>query len=191
MPRRVGLLGGSFNPAHEGHLHISKLALKMLGLDQVWWLVSPQNPLKDEDNMAPLAERMASARKMAGHPRLKVTDIESRIGTRHTALTLTQLQRRFPKTRFVWIMGADNLEQISRWHRWREVFEQAPVAVFARPTYELKALAGKASRSFASHRIATGRAKNITRLNPPVWTFVTCRLNPVSSTAIRAKKTVC
>ena len=191
MPRRVGLLGGSFNPAHDGHLHISKLALKMLGLDEVWWLVSPQNPLKAEDDMAPLEKRHASARAVARHPRLKVTDIEGRIGTRHTALTLARLQRRFPRTRFVWIMGADNLAQISRWHRWQEVFRQVPVAVFARPTFELKALAGKASRRFESHRIATGRAKNIARLNPPVWTFVTCRLNPASSTAIRAKKTVC
>jgi len=187
----VGLLGGSFNPAHDGHLHISKQALKTLGLDEVWWLVSPQNPLKPVEEMGPFEQRFASAQKMASHPRIKVSDLETRFGTRHTALTLAKLKRRFPRTQFVWIMGADNLSQVSRWHKWERIFEQCPVAVFARPTFGLKALASKASLRFASHRIVTGRPKRLPQLKPPVWTFVSCRLNPASSTAIRAKKTVC
>lgn len=191
IPRRVGLLGGSFNPAHEGHRHISKLALKTLGLDEVWWLVSPQNPLKPVEEMAAYNERFASALKQATHPRIKVSDLETRFGTRHTALTLGKLERRFPKTQFVWIMGADNLAQVSRWHRWEQIFEQYPVAVFARPTYALKALASKAAQRFASHRIVTGGGKKLAQTKPPVWIFVSCRLNPASSTVIRSQNTIC
>ena len=191
MPRRVGLLGGSFNPAHDGHRHVSELALKKLGLDEVWWLVSPQNPLKPVKGMAPFQKRLAEAQKAITHPRIKATGLETQLGTRHTALTLAKLKRRFPKTTFVWLMGADNLAQISRWHRWEEVFEQVPVAVFDRPTYGLKALAGKAAQRFASHRIATANGKKLFENPLPAWTFITCRLNPASSTAIRTKNTIC
>ena len=142
---RVGLLGGSFNPAHDGHRHISLLALRRLGLDQVWWLVSPQNPLKSTAGMAPLAERMAGARAAARHPAIKVTDIERRLGTRFTADTLVRLRRRFPDLGFVWLMGADNLVQVPKWQRWTEIFTCMPVAVFDRPSYSYAALAGKAA----------------------------------------------
>jgi nicotinate-nucleotide adenylyltransferase len=128
----VGILGGSFNPAHEGHLHISLLALKLLKLDEVWWMVSPQNPLKSADGMAPLEDRLTEARALVRHPNIRITDIESRLGTTNTAESLAVLKRGFPKTRFVWLMGADNLKQISRWHQWTRIFNQVPIAVFDR-----------------------------------------------------------
>ncbi len=129
--RRVGLLGGSFNPAHDGHLHVSREALKRLRLDEIWWLVSPQNPLKPVAGMASLADRLVGARNVAGMgAHIRVTDLEARLGTRYTADTLAALRRRFPRTRFVWLMGADNLRQISRWDRWERIFALAPIAVF-------------------------------------------------------------
>ena len=133
--RRVGLFGGSFNPAHEGHAHIAREALKRLDLDEVWLIVSPQNPLKDADGMAPLAARLASAHAVcARHPRLKAVALETWLGTRYTADTLEACARRFPRTRFVWVMGADNLLQFDRWQRWRNIFNTMVIAVFARPT---------------------------------------------------------
>lgn len=126
---RVGLLGGSFNPAHDGHRYISRLALKLLGLDEVWWLVSPQNPLKPAAGMASLGDRLARAQAVADHPRIRVTDLERLLGTRYTADTLAALHRCFPRTRFVWLMGADNLLQVPRWQRWTEIFETTPVAL--------------------------------------------------------------
>src|SRR5205814_9002 len=118
----VGLLGGSFNPAHEGHRHISLYALKMLGLDAVWWMVSPQNPLKSKKDMAPLKTRMQSARDVSRHPKIFVTDIETHLGTQYTADTLSSLQEHFPRTKFVWLMGTDNLRQIHRWQEWQSIF---------------------------------------------------------------------
>ena len=150
--RRIGLLGGSFNPAHQGHLDISLAALKYLDLDEVWWLVSPQNPLKPVAGMAPFADRMASARAMARHPRIRVTDLEARIGTRFTADTLKALVTRFPGCRFVWLMGADNLAQISSWRDWTKIFHLTPIAVFDRPSYTIKALTALAARRFRRAR---------------------------------------
>src|SRR5262245_19769275 len=138
--RRIGLLGGSFNPAHEGHRDISLAALAYLDLDEVWWVVSPQNPLKSEKGMASFAERMAGAQAMAHHPRIKVTDIEKWLGTRYTADTMRTLVTRFPSYRFVWLMGADNLAQIASWRDWTRIFHLVPIAVFDRPTYTIKAL---------------------------------------------------
>ena len=130
---KIGLLGGSFNPAHDGHLAMSLYALKRLGLDQIWWLVSPQNPLKSAAEMIPLARRMEQSMRLAAHPRLIVTSIESALGTRYTADTLRVLKKRFPRTRFVWLMGADNLRQIPCWKDWQDIFHAVPVAVFRRP----------------------------------------------------------
>ncbi len=130
---KVGLLGGSFNPAHEGHLHITKMCLKALGLDRVWWLVSPGNPLKPVKGMAPFAERLASAEAMARDPRIVVSDIETRLGTRYTADTLAALTGRFPEIRFVWLMGADNMLQFPKWRNWREIAETVPIAVYPVP----------------------------------------------------------
>ena len=184
---RIGLLGGSFNPAHEGHRHISLLALKHLHLDELWWLVSPQNPLKSTNDMAPFAERLASARAMARHPRIRVSDIESRLHTRYTADTLHALRARFPQTRFVWLMGADNLAQIPRWERWTEIFQSVPIAVFDRATYSYRALAGKAAQRFAKKRIEGRNAATLADHKAPAWVYFHARRHPASASSIRAR----
>ena len=188
MAQRIGILGGSFNPAHRGHLDISLKALRQLGLDQVWWLVSPQNPLKSADGMAPFAERLAAARRMARNPRIRVTDLEQRLGSRYTAESLKLLRRRFPETRFVWLMGADNLAQIAQWRDWQQIFHLVPIAVFARPSYCFKALAAKAARRFARYRLKEGAGRRLATSEPPAWLFVHGRLNPISATEIRRRR---
>ncbi len=182
---RVGLLGGSFNPAHEGHRYVSLEAIKRLGLDQVWWLVSPQNPLKAASGMAPLAERVARAQAVARHPRLKVMALETRLGTRYTADTLARLAT-WPNHRFVWLMGADNLAQLPRWWKWRGIMTGCPVAVFERHPYSYPALAGPVARGFAAARLPEARADELAQAAPPAWTFVRMRPHPASATAIRA-----
>ena len=182
---RVGLLGGSFNPAHEGHLHISRLALDHLGLDELWWLVSPQNPLKPVEGMAPFDERLAGARAMAEDPRIVVSDIEQRLGTRYTADTLRALGVRFPRIAFVWVMGADNLAEISRWKDWTAIFEAVPIAVFDRPSYSYGALVRGAARRFARFRIDPRHARTLAGLEPPAWVFVRGELNAASASGIR------
>jgi nicotinate-nucleotide adenylyltransferase len=184
---RVGLLGGSFNPAHDGHVHISVEALKRLALDQVWWLVSPQNPLKPVAGMAPLAERMAQARGLVRHPRIRVLDLERRLGTRYTADTLHRLAA-WPRLRPVWLIGADNLLQLPRWRRWRELLRTAPVAVLERAPYSYAALGGKASRGFAGARLANDRLDLLAEMPPPAWAFIRLRPHPASSTAIRRRE---
>ena len=186
--RRVGLLGGSFNPAHQGHLHVSREALKRLDLDEVWWMVAPQNPLKPVQGMASLAARIRGARRLARDPRIKVTDIEARLGTRYTADTLDALQRRFPRTRFVWLMGADNLSQIRHWDRWTDIFCRVPVAVFDRPTYCLKAMAELAAQRFRKHRGKPRDQRHLADHDPPAWTLFRIRLDSSSATALRAKR---
>ena len=186
--RRVGLLGGSFNPAHEGHRHIAELALKHLGLDEVWFLVSPGNPLKQAKGMAPLTQRLASAAAQARHPRLRAVAIERDLGTRFTADTLVALVRRFPKTCFVWLMGADNLVQLPRWERWSSIFHAVPIAVFARPSYSTNALAGKAAHRFSpARRRSLHQATRLASRKPPAWVFLHTRLHPASATSIRAR----
>lgn len=185
---RVGLLGGSFNPAHDGHRSISLEALRRLRLDAVWWLVSPQNPLKARAGMAPQAERLAEARRTARHPRILVTGIEADLGTARTAETLERLHARFPRTRFVWLMGADNLTQVPRWHRWQRIFASTPVAVFNRPAYSLRALGGKAARRFRDRRIGQERAGLLAVSEPPVWVFVANPQHPASATEIRRRR---
>jgi nicotinate-nucleotide adenylyltransferase len=184
----VGLLGGSFNPAHRGHRLISLLALRLLALDEIWWLVSPQNPLKSSLGMASLAERLDAARLVAHHPRIKITDIEARLGSNYTVHTLTALRTRFPCTRFVWLMGADNLRQISHWESWTRIFDLAPIAVFARPTYSLRALGGLAAQRYARRRIAPSRARHLAEMTPPAWVFFATRLDPLSATTIRERR---
>ncbi len=187
-PRRVGILGGSFNPAHDGHRQISLMALERLRLDEVWWMVSPQNPLKARAGMAPLDKRLAAARAVARHPRIRVTDIETALGTRYTADTLKRLVRSFPRTNFVWLMGADNLSQIGRWDRWQQIFHAVVIAVFNRPTYCFRALAGLAARRFARRRLAASAAGQLAGKTPPAWVFLFTRLNPLSASAIRARR---
>ncbi len=185
---RVGLLGGSFNPAHDGHRHVALTALGRLGLDQVWLLVSPQNPLKGVGDMASLADRLASARQILGRdPRLRACALESAFSTRFTADTLAQLRRRFPRIAFVWLMGADNLAQMPRWRRWRRIYQTVPVAVFARSPYSQGALASMAAHRFARFRRAEARARGLAGCAAPAWCYVHARLHPASATAIRAQ----
>jgi nicotinate-nucleotide adenylyltransferase len=180
------VLGGSFNPAHDGHRHISLAALRWLRLDEVWWLVSPQNPLKPVAGMASLAKRLATAGIVARHPRIRVTGLEQRLGTRFTADTLSLLVRRFPRSRFVWLMGADNMQQIPHWDRWNRIFRTVAVAVFDRSPYSKGALAGKAARRFGRWRLrAVGRLAGVV---PPAWVFLHVRPHPASATAIRRQR---
>lgn len=185
---RIGLLGGSFNPAHEGHRHISLFALQRLRLDAVWWLVSPQNPLKPVEGMASIDERIASAESVARHPRIEVSDIESRMGTRYTADTLQALRRRYAKHRFVWIMGADNLIQLPRWRDWTEIVEMVPIAVFARPGYSQRSLFGAAAHRFRRNRLPDHAAAGLADRKAPAWVFLHTPLHPASATEIRAKR---
>jgi nicotinate-nucleotide adenylyltransferase len=182
---RIGLYGGSFNPAHAGHRHVSLLAMKRVRLDRVWWVVTPGNPLKERGGLAPACERAAAAQALARHPRIDITCFEEEIGARYTVETLAYVAGRCPTVRFVWIMGADNLAHFDRWQRWREIFTMVPVAVVDRPGWRLKALASKAARRFASNRIPESEAATLSTRPPPTWTFLTGPLSHVSSTAIR------
>ena len=185
--RRSGLLGGSFNPAHEGHRHISLEALKRLGLDEVWWLVSPQNPLKTDDGLEPLATRVARARRLVGrHPHIRVDAPELALGTRYTLDTVRALHRTYPKARFVWLMGADILPQLVDWQGWRELFGAIPIAAFARPGWSYPALVAAAPRAFARYRLDADQARMLASCEPPAWCFVPSRLDSHSATAIRA-----
>lgn len=184
--RRIGLLGGSFNPAHAGHLHISTLALEKLGLDELWWLVSPQNPLKSERGMAPLKVRLARARDVAkGDARIVVSDIETKMGTRYTVDTVAELQARNSDSAFVWVIGADNLRQMHKWRGWRAIFRMVPIAVFPRIPYSLRALGGRAARRFDAARIPENHAKRLAGLRPPAWVFLRTPKHGESATRIR------
>ncbi len=182
--RRIGLLGGSFNPAHEGHRYVSLQALRRLRLDEVWWLVSPRNPLKSPSELAPLARRLEAARRVARHPRIRVLDLEARFGTRYTVDTLRRLLR-LPGYRFVWLIGADNLLQLPRWRHWEHVLRLVPVAVFERKSYSYAALAGRAAHRFAAARLTEERAFELAELPAPRWVFMRLRPHPASATAIR------
>ncbi|MBV8392361.1 MAG: nicotinate-nucleotide adenylyltransferase [Alphaproteobacteria bacterium] len=184
--RRIGLLGGSFNPAHEGHRHVSLEALKRLGLHEVWWLVSPQNPLKSGDGMEPLATRLVRAKQIAHHPRIKVEAPELLLGTRYTLDTVQALKRLYPQAHFVWLMGADILPQLVRWEGWRDLFGSIAIAAFARPGWGYSALQSAAPRAFARYRIDAGRARTLATCEPPAWCFIPSRLDSHSATAIRA-----
>ena len=183
---RIGLLGGSFNPAHRGHRFISRSALRALALDELWWLVSPGNPLKPTAGMAPLAARLASARAMARGAAIRATDIESRMGTRFTADTLRRLVRRYPDHRFIWLMGADNLRQFHRWRDWRTIARTVPIAIIARPGYDRRALASPAMGWLRRHARPAGQAKRWTTWSLPALVHVRFRSDPSSATAIRA-----
>jgi nicotinate-nucleotide adenylyltransferase len=186
--RRVGLLGGSFNPAHEGHLAISLEALKRLALDRVWWLVSPQNPLKPRDGTADLEQRLASARAITGrHPRLVVTDLEHRLGTRYTVDTVEWLNKRC-RARFVWLIGADNLAQLPLWRGWRRLVRMVPIAVFDREPYSYVALAGRMASAYAEGRLEEARASALAEAPPPAWVYLRLRRHQVSSTARRREQ---
>jgi nicotinate-nucleotide adenylyltransferase len=183
---RVGLFGGSFDPPHAGHLHVSREALKRLGLDRLWWLVSPGNPLKAR-GPAPLDRRLAAARAMVGHPRIVVTDLEARIGTRYTAETIEAIRTLYPGVRFVWLMGADNLAQFHRWQRWEGIMESVPVCVLARPGQRISARTAKAARVFRDARMPAAAAPRLAFERPPAWAFINLPMLDVSSSEIRAR----
>lgn len=183
--RVVGLLGGSFDPPHAGHAHITREALKRFGLDAVWWLVSPGNPLKAE-GPAPLARRMAAARAIMQHPRVHVSDIEARLGTRRTAQTLDALRAMRPDLRYVWLMGADNMAELHRWHDWRRIVETVPVGILARPGARLAARSSVAARAYADARVPAARARGLGHMQAPAWCFVNVPMVALSSTGLRA-----
>lgn len=185
--KRVGLLGGSFNPAHRGHFLISKLALHRLDLDAVWWLVSPQNPLKQSADMVGLDERVRGAQVEARLPQIRVSSLESTFGTTYTIDTLRELRRHFPKTGFVWMMGADNLLQMPRWKDWQNIFHTMPIAIFGRPSYSLAAMNSPAAKRFARHRIPANTAPTLARRPAPAWCFLQEMTDPISATQIRGQ----
>ena len=183
--KTVGLMGGSFNPAHDGHRSISLFAMDSLGLDECYWLVSPGNPLKPKKGMAPLAARLASAKAQARGSHIKATAIEAEFGTVYTAETLEKLVNRYPKTRFIWIMGADNLLQFHRWRRWRDIARLMPIAVIARPGYNGAAVAGPAMAWFRRFVRRPDQRHHWTKWSTPALVFLRFRPDPRSATAIR------
>lgn len=182
----IGLLGGSFDPPHLGHVQITREALKRFGLDHVWWLVSPGNPLKAK-GPAPLLDRMKAARAVMQHPKVHVTDIETRIGTRFTAATLQALLQRYPQARFVWLMGADNLAQFHRWQDWRWIMENVPIGVMARPGERISARTSKAANIYRHAKLPGRASRSLPWRVAPAWCFVNMPMNDASSTAIRAR----
>ena len=182
----IGLLGGSFDPPHEGHLHISEVALRRIGLDRVWWLVSPGNPLKAR-GPAEIGRRLSAAELLIdGHPDIEATDLETRLRTRYTADTLRALLRRYPGVRFVWLMGADNLAEFHRWNRWVDIFGMVPIAVLARPGHQVRAGLSIAATRYAAYRLDARRAAALPWRSAPRWTLLSHPMRSHSSTAIRA-----
>ena len=190
---RIGLLGGSFNPAHAAHRHISLAALKRLHLDQVWWLVSPSNPLKAKTKAPDLGDRVAAARAITRHPRIVVTGFEGARakgaqGSVYTIDTVRFLKRRYPSVDFVWLMGADNLASFHRWRAWEKLFGLVPIAVLDRPGYRLKARASRAAQRFAFAALDESDAPGLAGIEPPAWTLLTLPLSSLSSTSLRGGK---
>lgn len=182
---RIGLLGGSFDPPHQGHAHITREALKRFNLDRVWWLVSPGNPLKAHGPAA-LERRMTVARQMMQHPRVHISDFETRAGTRYTAQTIAALQQQFPQARFTWLMGADNLAQFHRWKDWRDIMERVPVGVLARPGDRVEARTAPAARIYRHARLSARHSTLLGGAEAPAWCFVNVPMMDLSSTELRA-----
>jgi len=182
----VGLFGGSFNPPHRGHVLVAEIALRRLGLDQLWWLVTPGNPLKNRRELAPLSERLASCETMASDPRIKVTAFEKTLGTSYTARTLDFIRARNPHVHFIWIMGADNLAGFHRWQRWQKIATTFPIAVIDRPGSTLAYLSSKMARTFDYARIDEEDAGILWQKRAPAWTFIHGPRSTLSSSAIRA-----
>jgi nicotinate-nucleotide adenylyltransferase len=187
--QRIGVMGGSFNPPHEGHLIVARTALRRLRLDQLWWLVTPGNPLKSHDGLAPLAQRMAGCRALAGRdPRMRVTSFEADLGSPYTAKTLQFLKRRYPASRFVWVMGADNLAHFDRWQNWRGIAAMMPIAVVDRPGWRFRALASPAAAGLQRRKVRESSGGRLTTRQAPAWVFLTSKLSPLSSTGLRAHR---
>lgn len=181
----IGLFGGSFDPAHSGHVHVTEWAMRRFGLSRVWWLVSPGNPLKAH-GPAPLVERMAAARRIMPDPRVEITDIEARLGTRMTVDTIRALQRHYPGVRFIWLMGSDNLVQFDRWDEWREIAARVPLGILARPGSRMPARFSRTARILQAQRLPAEQALRLAYMPPPVWCLVDIPLSRMSSSAIRA-----
>jgi nicotinate-nucleotide adenylyltransferase len=182
---RIGIFGGSFNPPHSGHRLVAETVLKRLGLDQVWWLVTPGNPLKSHSDLAPLEKRLHRTGALAGHPRMKVTAFEAVLGTSYTARTLMALRIRRPAVRFVWVMGADNLAGFHRWQDWRAIVGSVPVAIVDRPGASLSAMSSRMAKAFEKYRLPEEDAALLPDMEPPIWTFLHTPLDPTSSTDLR------
>jgi nicotinate-nucleotide adenylyltransferase len=185
---QVGLFGGSFNPPHAGHALVAEIALRTLGLDQLWWMVTPGNPLKSGRELAPLGKRIALSERIAQDPRIKVTAFEAAYRVRYTADTLALVRARNPGIDFVWIMGADNLVQFHRWQRWREIAMTMPIAVIDRPGSTLSFVSSVFAKTFDHARIDERDAGRLARRRPPAWTFIHGPRSSLSSTAIRAAR---
>jgi nicotinate-nucleotide adenylyltransferase len=181
----IGLLGGSFDPPHQGHAHITREALKRFGLDQVWWLVSPGNPLKAQ-GPAPLDKRMQAARQVMDHPKVKITDLEASLGSPYTAKTIASLQRLYPRVQFVWLMGADNMVQLNRWQDWQAILQAVPVAVLARAGQRLGARRSVAARMYRGARMTGRSVHGLGGATAPAWAYVNVPLVKLSSTQIRS-----
>jgi nicotinate-nucleotide adenylyltransferase len=185
---RIGLFGGTFDPPHRAHLAASLLALKRLGLDRIWWLVTPGNPLKDTRGLAPLAERIAAARTLTRDPRIAITGFEADLGVRYSYDTVSYLVKRCPGVRFVWIMGADNLRSFHRWQKWRGIAELVPMAVIDRLGPSLYSIGGVAAQALGRARVRESAAASLADHRPPAWVFLHGLKSPLSSTALRAAR---
>ena len=185
---RIGLIGGSFNPAHAGHVQITQAGLRRLGLDYVWWLVTPQNPLKAVGDMAPLEQRLAEARALWSHPRVFICDLERHLGTHYTVDTIRCLKQRFAEVHFVWLMGSDNLEQFHRWRDWQTIMHLVPVAVIIRPGSSLAGLRARAAQRFVGARVFEPGGFALRR--PPALIVLDGPRHPLSASAIRARRLV-
>lgn len=184
---RIGLFGGTFDPPHAGHMHVAITAMKRLGLHRVWWLVSPQNPLKSR-GASRQTERMQAVRELASSPGMVVSDLEVRLQTSRTAEVLKALEKTGNNARFVWIMGADNLAQFHRWARWRDIFRTVPILVLSRPQDPVRARLSPAARMFAASRLRETGLRQLALKKPPAWTYLVERLHSQSSTALRARR---
>ncbi|GHA24824.1 putative nicotinate-nucleotide adenylyltransferase [Devosia pacifica] len=185
---RIGLFGGSFNPAHEGHRLVAEQSLQRLRLDALWVLVTPGNPLKSHDDLRPLGERMAATKAIMAHPAITVTDIEAQLGFRYTYETVRFLRRRLFDRRLVWIMGADSMLHFHRWENWQEIAEGLPMAIYVRPGASRLAPTSRAARRYAHYRVAQEDASSLADRSPPAWVYLTGTSSTQSSTAIRNQR---